>query len=218
MGLEAVEDIGIEHSPVSSSEGSEQVTEQSQQLLKRTEPDIQLKSNQLKEYELKIQALTKKCEQLKQEFRNYRARGIQKDSQNEKLSREKLIKELLSGLDALDRAKEFTVEKRLPKRCSKILADIKSNLEMTYDKIISILNLLVINPSPGEKFESARHIALKKVNSERYHNNIIVSVVRKGYMLNNTVLRPAEVMISKYISKRRRKLTLFQRFLSYFRS
>ena len=49
----------------------------------------------------------------------------------------------------------------------------------------------------GEKFDPAIHEALTSEESEEHVENIIISQFVKGYTINNRVLRPAQVVISK---------------------
>jgi molecular chaperone GrpE len=52
-----------------------------------------------------------------------------------------------------------------------------------------------INP-PGEKFDPHRHQAMTAVESDQAPNTVL-HVFQKGYMLNDRILRPALVTVSK---------------------
>jgi molecular chaperone GrpE len=52
-----------------------------------------------------------------------------------------------------------------------------------------------INPS-GEKFDPHRHQAMTTVESDK-PVNAVVHVLRKGYTLNDRILRPALVTVAK---------------------
>jgi len=49
----------------------------------------------------------------------------------------------------------------------------------------------------GTPFDPNVHDAIDFVTNELAPDNTIVEVVRKGYMLNNKVLRPSSVILSK---------------------
>lgn len=54
--------------------------------------------------------------------------------------------------------------------------------------------LLVIDPV-GEKFDPNRHQAISMVPSDAVPANHVVSVLQKGYLMNDRVLRPALVTV-----------------------
>jgi molecular chaperone GrpE len=56
-------------------------------------------------------------------------------------------------------------------------------------------NISEINPV-GDKFDAHKHQAIGMVDSDQPANTV-VSVMQKGYALNDRVLRPAMVMVAK---------------------
>jgi len=64
-------------------------------------------------------------------------------------------------------------------------------LTATFDKF----NIKVINPD-GEKFDPHQHEAMCMVDSDLIPNTV-VHVMQKGYVLNDRVIRPALVTVSK---------------------
>ena len=120
----------------------------------------------------------------------------------EQKMKQSMVRELLPEIDVLDRARNFDLDKKRAKAINKILVNIRKNLTMTYNKMISTLGLQLIDPSPGDMFDDERHIALKIINSDTFFNNTIVTAIRKGYSLDGKVLRPAEVVLSRYTGKK----------------
>ena len=57
------------------------------------------------------------------------------------------------------------------------------------------MKLCEVNPL-GEKFDPHRHQAISVVDSEQ-EANTVVTVLQKGYLLADRVLRPALVIVSK---------------------
>ncbi len=157
---------------------------------------------ELEKYKGEIKALTAKCEQLKQDFKNYRTRMNRNETIKEQKMKQSMVRELLPEIDVLDRARNFDLDKKRAKAINKILVNIRKNLTMTYNKMISTLGLQLIDPSPGDMFDDERHIALKIINSDTFFNNTIVTAIRKGYSLDGKVLRPAEVVLSRYTGKK----------------
>ncbi len=76
---------------------------------------------------------------------------------------------------------------------------IKEGIEMVYTQFLGILEkegLEEINPIGG-KFDPELHEAVMQEESEDYSEDTIVEVLQKGYRLNDKVLRPAMVKVSK---------------------
>ena len=55
--------------------------------------------------------------------------------------------------------------------------------------------MLAINPAAGSKFDPHQHQAISVVPSEQ-EANTIVTVLQKGYVIAERVLRPALVTVS----------------------
>ncbi len=71
-------------------------------------------------------------------------------------------------------------------------------MELTLKQLSSVLekfNVCEINPV-GEKFDAHKHQAIGILESDQPANTV-VSVMQKGYTLNDRVLRPALVMVAK---------------------
>ncbi len=76
--------------------------------------------------------------------------------------------------------------------------NLKSGVELTLKLLATIFekfNIREINPL-GEKFDPHRHQAITTVDSEGEPNTVI-SVMQKGYTLNDRVIRPALVVVGK---------------------
>jgi len=78
------------------------------------------------------------------------------------------------------------------------LASMKSGVELTLRQLVSVFekfNLSEIDPM-GEKFDPHKHQAISMVEADAAPNTV-VSVLQKGYLLHDRVLRPALVMVAK---------------------
>jgi molecular chaperone GrpE len=103
---------------------------------------------------------------------------------------DKFSTELLSVMDSLEAA--LGVE-----RAS--VDNFKSGMELTLKQLTSVFekfNLKQINPQTGDKFDPHLHQAMATVDSD-LPPNTVVQVMQKGYMLNDRVIRPALVTVSK---------------------
>ena len=157
------------------------------------DPDVELER-----YKSEVKALSAKCERFKQDFKNYRDRVKRDETTKERQIRQSIVTELLSVIDVLDRARNFDLKRREKSGAVKILAGVRENLAMTYNKLTSTLGLRPIDPSPGDMFDGERHVALDIVRSDNFSDNTVVTLIRKGYLFEGKVLRAAEVALSKY--------------------
>jgi molecular chaperone GrpE len=125
----------------------------------------------------------------KAEGENIRRRAQEDISKAHKFAVEKFAGELLAVKDSLEAAlavPEQTVE------------SFKSGVELTLKQLVSAFEknaLNEVNPA-GEKFDPHKHQAIGMVDSEQ-EANTVVTVLQKGYMIADRVLRPALVMVAK---------------------
>lgn len=96
---------------------------------------------------------------------------------------------LLPVKDSLDAA--LTVE-------NSSIESFKEGVELTARQLAAVLEKFAIrevNPV-GEKFDPHRHEAISQVESDA-EPNTVVSVLQKGYLLHDRVLRPALVSVAR---------------------
>ena len=56
-------------------------------------------------------------------------------------------------------------------------------------------------PAVGEKFDPGVHEALSQTESDEHEENVVIQEFSKGFFLNDRVLIPAKVVISKKPTK-----------------
>lgn len=125
----------------------------------------------------------------KAEGENIRRRAMDDMDKARKFALEKFSGELLAVKDSLEAA--LNVE-------SATLESYKNGVELTLKQLNSVFekfNLVEINPL-GEKFDPNKHQAISAIEADAEPNTVI-SVLQKGYALNDRVLRPALVMVAK---------------------
>jgi molecular chaperone GrpE len=126
----------------------------------------------------------------KAETENVRRRAATDLAQARKFALESFAAELLSVMDSLEAAqqvKEATVE------------SYRSGVTLTARQLASVFekfNVTEINPL-NEKFDPNRHQAIASLESDSVPANTVVTVMQKGFALNERILRPALVTVSK---------------------
>lgn len=144
---------------------------------------------QIRNLELKVAETHDAWLRAKAEGENIRRRAQEDISKAHKFAVEKFAGELLAVKDSLEAAiKVETAD----------LASMKSGVELTLRQLASVFekfNLSEIDPT-GERFDPHKHQAISMVEADAAPNTV-VSVLQKGYLLHDRVLRPALVTVSK---------------------
>lgn len=147
-------------------------------------PEDQIKLLEEKLAEAQAQVLY-----VKAEGENIRKRSFEDIDKARKFALEKFSGELLSVKDSLDAA--LTIE-------NANVDSYKNGVELTQKQLINVFEKFGIQEikALGEKFDPNQHQAISMVESEEEPNKIL-TVLQKGYLLNERVIRPALVTVSK---------------------
>jgi molecular chaperone GrpE len=113
-----------------------------------------------------------------------------------KYSSSSFAREILNLADNLERA--FVLFKDDPKFKSDEFKDTMLGIELIEKELINSFDKNGIKSfeSVGKKFDPNFHQALNEVESEQ-EDGMVINEIQKGYMLNDRLLRPALVSISK---------------------
>ncbi|MFG1495136.1 nucleotide exchange factor GrpE [Saccharospirillum sp. HFRX-1] len=127
------------------------------------------------------------------EMANLRRR-VEKDVENaHKFGQEKLVKEMLTVADNLERTLA-AIETETDE-----IAPLKEGVEMTLKGLLDTfdkLNVEAIDPQ-GHPFDPQLHQAMSMVENPDVEPNTVIAVMQKGYTLHERLVRPAMVMVSK---------------------
>ena len=184
-----IETIEIESDAISSDEDKspedESPEEETVELdpVKILEKDLQKTKDELaveKDNFIRLQAETD----------NFRKRLSREKEEFSQYANERLFKELIPIFDNFERALEDT---------SSDTKSLKEGLEMILKQFSSFLEKEKVEQikAIGEKFDPTVHEVLTSEESNEHEENTIISEFVKGYTINNRVLRPSQVVISK---------------------
>lgn len=127
------------------------------------------------------------------EMANLRRR-MEKEVENaHKFSQEKLVKEMLTVADNLERTLA-AIETE-----SDEIKPLQEGVEMTLKDLLdtfSKLNIEAIDPQ-GHPFDPQLHQAMSMVENPDVEPNTVIAVMQKGYTLHERLVRPAMVVVSK---------------------
>jgi len=152
--------------------------------------DVDTLARQLDEYETRLAEMREIMLRERAELENQRKR-LQRDlEQARRFANEKLLAELLPVVDSLERG--LALE-------GSDYAGLRGGVELTLRELTRIAEsngLKVVDPI-GQPFDPERHQAMSMVPSGEHQPGSVVSVMQKGYVLNDRLLRPALVAVSK---------------------
>jgi molecular chaperone GrpE len=145
---------------------------------------------QLKQAEEKAEENWQLLLRTKAEMENLRRR-TEKDLENaHKYGMEKFVSEMLPVKDSMElglAAQEATVES--------LHEGMKLTMNM-FNTTFEKLGVREINPE-NEPFDPELHQAMTMQETDQVEPNTVIAVMQKGYLLNDRLVRPAMVMVSK---------------------
>ena len=148
------------------------------------------------ELEAKLAAAIEDAEKLRNDWlrakadtENVRRRGADDVAKAHKYGIEGFAGALLAVKDSLDAA--MIVE-------NTSVESFKEGVELTSRQLDSVFEKFAIKAikAQGEKFDPHKHQAISQIESDQ-EPNTVVSVLQKGYLIHDRVLRPALVMVAK---------------------
>jgi molecular chaperone GrpE len=127
---------------------------------------------------------------LQAETDNFRKRLSREKEEFSQYANERLFKELLPIFDNFERALGDP---------SNDIKSLKEGLEMILKQFSAFLEKEKVEPieAIGGKFDPMIHEVLTSEESSEHEENTIISQFVKGYTINNRVIRPSQVVISK---------------------
>jgi molecular chaperone GrpE len=143
----------------------------------------------INELELQIKELEEAVLYAKAESENARKRALDDIDKTRKFAIENFSQEILLVKDSLDAA--LMIE-------NATLESYKDGVQLTVKQLMNVFtkfNIELVDPV-GEKFDPNFHQAMAMIESDEEPNTVI-NVMQKGYKLNDRVLRPALVTVSK---------------------
>jgi molecular chaperone GrpE len=143
----------------------------------------------LAEAQAKIAELNESFLRAKAETDNVRRRAADDVAKARKFAIEGFAEHLLPVMDSLEAALADT---------SGDAAKLREGVELTLRQLSSAMEkgrVAAVNPI-GEKFDPHRHQAISMVPAEQ-EPNTVVSVLQKGYVIADRVLRPALVTVAQ---------------------
>ncbi len=128
------------------------------------------------------------------EFENYKKRMEREMNDFRKFANESLIKDILPIVDNLERALEIPYGNN-----ENAFNGMLEGVQMTLKGLLESLEKFGVVPidSLGKPFDPNVHQAVMQEESEGHADNTVSKELQRGYMMNDRLLRPAMVVVSK---------------------
>lgn len=127
------------------------------------------------------------------ELENFRKRMQREKEDLVRFANENLLREILTVVDNLERAIEHA------RTSEETVQGLLEGVEMTLSQCRKLLEKFGVTPvvAVGEPFDPSWHEAMGQLESAEHPANTVLQELQKGYVLNDRLLRPAMVLVSK---------------------
>ena len=140
-----------------------------------------------------IERLNDRTLRAQADAQNVKRRAEQDMEKARKYALERFAGELLPVVDNLERALEAASGD------DEAIKPIAEGVELTLKSFQDVLRKFQVEPVDpvGEPFDPQRHQAMSLIDNPDAEPNTVLAVMQKGYTLNERLLRPAMVVVSK---------------------
>ena len=149
-------------------------------------------ARQLKELEEKTEKYLNSLVRTRADFENYKKSVMRDKEHYDTMIKEKIMKKLIDHYEDLLRAQQVLEINHSDE-------SVKNGFQMIVQNFEKLLKEEGVNPMncEGKKFDPYKHESVIVEENNDLPENTILEVIDKGYYLNNKVLKPAKVKVSK---------------------
>jgi molecular chaperone GrpE len=175
---------------VKKDEHNEEVNEEIEKDLEEEQEQVQEEAPETSELEKEIEEYKTSLARLQADFVNYKKRTEREKQNLINYGIENFVCELLPILDNFQRAMESEIEQE---------NEFYKGIEMIENQLIELLRKHGVKEieSLDENFDPNCHNAIVLEDVEGVDEGIVTGVLQKGYTLNDKVIRPSMVKVSK---------------------
>jgi len=158
--------------------------------------EIEELRRKLEEKEKEVKEYYDRLLRVAADFDNYKKRAAKEKEEWTKFANEDLIKGILPFIDNLERAINHSER-------AEDFQSLVEGIKLTVQQLLNTLNRFGVSliESLGKPFNPAVHQAMLLVETDQHEPNQVVEEFQKGYLLNERLLRPATVSVSKLPGK-----------------
>ena len=154
----------------------------------------QTDSDKLKAAHAELAAVKDRMLRLQADFDNMRKRVIKERTEIYVRANEDIMLEMLPVLDHLDLALATVAEHEI----TGAHAAVVDGFKLVSEQLMSVLKKFGLEPinAEGQPFDANRHETIAQMPSETVAEGIVITQTRRGWMLGEKLLRPAQVVLS----------------------
>lgn len=145
------------------------------------------------EYEQKLGELTQDLQRTRADFENYRKRVEAEKRTAEHNGATKTVLKLLPVIDTVERAVVHIPQDIVEHQWVQGVAGLVKQL----DKTLADMNLKRIDADKGTAFDPELHQAIQFDEEAKGEKEVVAEELQPGYLLNDIVIRPALVKVTK---------------------
>ncbi|MDG1890451.1 MAG: nucleotide exchange factor GrpE [Verrucomicrobiota bacterium] len=134
---------------------------------------------------------------LNAEFDNFKKRSARERAEAVKYANEALLERLIPTLDHFEMAMAAVHQAQ-----DESMSSIKMGIEMVHNQLKATLKESGLEEvdALGKVFDPAWHEAVSQKETDKVPEGQVIEQARKGYKLNDRLIRPANVVVAKAIS------------------
>lgn len=153
--------------------------------------DREMEQRQVEDVNEKLKTLEDKYLRVLADYQNLQKRTVQEKEELYKFAGQKTIESLLPALDTFDYARSALNPES---EKEKIIEDFN----LVFDTLLKALKEIGLEAidETGIPFDPFYHDPLQQVYTDELPNHTIMQILKRGYKLNNKVIRPALVSVS----------------------
>ncbi len=165
--------------------------------MEQDEPEITVDDidmvESLQQAEARLAEAQEQILRLKAEMENQRRRSAREVENAHKYALERFVQELLPVIDSLEMGRDAAMVE------GATLEKLQEGTDLTLKMLLSTIEkfgIKAVHPE-GEPFDPELHQAMSMQESSEHAPNTVMNVMQKGYLLNDRLVRPAMVVVSR---------------------
>jgi molecular chaperone GrpE len=181
-----------EHKEEEKQQSHPEVAKKEEQKEEKPKTEAELLKEQLAQSDEKVKELEDRLLRLAAEYDNFRKRTAKEFEALCQNANENLISKLLDTLDNFERALESA-------KSSNDYDSFHKGVELIYTHLRELLEKEGLKEIEAvcKPFDPNYHEAVTQCESEEHEEGVVADQMCKGYMLNDKLLRPSKVVVSK---------------------
>ena len=162
------------------------------------EPSVEALQARIEELEAERDELNDKLLRKQADFQNFRRRMEREKDRLFAAGKKEVVLPMLDILDDFQRSVEAAKQLEETQDAESAYDSLKSGVELVFQKFMDELGSLGVEPieAEGEPFDESEHEAMMQRPAEDVDEGVVLDEIRKGYRMDDQVLRHSRVIVS----------------------